>query len=321
MTPGNEEFLGTDKPVNRMKPVLSVRILAYNHRAFIRGCVESVLAQQTDFPFEIVIGEDQSTDGTREICQQLAADHPGKIRLMLRSAVNKIRIEGVVTSRFNFVETLKDCRGEFVALLDGDDFWTDPTKLQQQVSFLRRSPDYVLALHDYDIGNTRGKVLRKRIMGRNHDSDISAAELTKGFGFATSTLCFRNALGDLPPEFFEVMNGDVFLISLLGSYGKGRFIAGIRSSVYRLHRNSMYSSLGAARSIRFSMLTRMHMSRYYDRIGQPELARHFDNERAQLSAILDGRINLYLYILKNKLYLLQLKYLGNKLSWIRNFFR
>jgi len=122
-------------------PVVSVHMLAYNHESTIREAIESVLAQRTDFPFELVIGEDASTDRTREICREYQRRHPDRLRL-LWSKDNVFSMDG------NMTRTTADCRGEFIAFCEGDDCWTDPHKLQRQVEVMRRFSNVGLCFTD-----------------------------------------------------------------------------------------------------------------------------------------------------------------------------
>lgn len=116
-------------------PLLSVCFITYNHEKFIRQALDSVLTQQTDFPFEVVIGEDCSTDRTREIVFEYQKKYPDIIRVV----TDEINIG----AQKNVVRTLKECRGKYVAALEGDDYWTDPFKLQKQVDFLEENINYV----------------------------------------------------------------------------------------------------------------------------------------------------------------------------------
>src|SRR6185436_18390622 len=122
---------------------VSVLMIAYNIERFIGQAIDSVLMQRADFDYEIVIGEDCSTDGTRDIVRQYAAEHPSKIRPILR--VNNLGMNA------NFVATLQECRGTYIALLDGDDYWTSPYKLQRQVDFLDNHPEYSISFHNVTI--------------------------------------------------------------------------------------------------------------------------------------------------------------------------
>ncbi len=116
-------------------PVVSICVQTYQHVNYIRECLDGILMQETTFPFEILLGEDNSTDGTREICMEYAMKFPDKIRLFLHHRENNIKINGSPTGRFNFFYNFHKARGKHIALCEGDDYWTDPLKLQKQVDF------------------------------------------------------------------------------------------------------------------------------------------------------------------------------------------
>jgi glycosyltransferase involved in cell wall biosynthesis len=120
-------------------PTLSVAIVTYNHERYIAQAVDSVLAQRTSFPFEIVIGDDGSRDGTPQILQEYAGRY-NHIRLLLSP-----RNLGITQ---NYLATLSACRGSFVAMLDGDDYWSRPDKLETQLAFLERHPECMLCFHN-----------------------------------------------------------------------------------------------------------------------------------------------------------------------------
>lgn len=113
-------------------PLVSVCMTTYNHAPYLRQAVESVLSQQTSFDFELVLGEDCSTDLTAEICREYAAKYPGRVRLVT-GARN-------VGWRANYRRTFDACRGKYVAYCDGDDWWTDPCKLQMQADLMESDP-------------------------------------------------------------------------------------------------------------------------------------------------------------------------------------
>ncbi len=115
---------------------VSIFMLTYNQREFIAQAIESVLMQETSFTYQLVIGEDKSTDGTREICKDYAAKYPTKIKLNLN--------EKNLGLGANYVKTYAECTGKYVAICDGDDYWTDPCKLQKQVDFLIKNPGYTI---------------------------------------------------------------------------------------------------------------------------------------------------------------------------------
>jgi glycosyltransferase involved in cell wall biosynthesis len=119
---------------------LSVLVRTFNHERFVTEAIQSVLMQRTSFDYEIVVGDDCSTDATRELLEQFESLHRGKIRLLLYKA----RI-GAYKSYHTVLEA---CRGEYVAVLDGDDYWIAPDKLQKQVDFLDAHPDCPLCCHN-----------------------------------------------------------------------------------------------------------------------------------------------------------------------------
>lgn len=135
----------------REDPLVSVKVLAYNHAPFIRRCLEGILAQKTEFSYEIVIGEDESTDGTREICMEYAKRFPKKIRLFLGHRENNIKFYGRATGMFNSYYINFSTHGKYIAACEGDDEWTDPLKLQKQISFLEEHPKCSVICGGYTI--------------------------------------------------------------------------------------------------------------------------------------------------------------------------
>ena len=111
-------------------PVISVHMITYNHEPYIRQAIEGVLSQKTDFEFELLIGEDASQDKTREICFEYQKKYPDKIRVLWWH-------ENVSKLGGNSRRVMARCRGEFIAFCEGDDYWTDPLKLQKQVGIMR----------------------------------------------------------------------------------------------------------------------------------------------------------------------------------------
>lgn len=115
---------------------MSVCVTTYNHADYIKDCLEGILMQKTEFPIEILLGEDASTDGTREICLEYAKKYPKQIRLLLHHRENNIKINGNPSGRFNFLNNLYSAKGKYIALCEGDDYWTDSLKLQKQVELM-----------------------------------------------------------------------------------------------------------------------------------------------------------------------------------------
>jgi glycosyltransferase involved in cell wall biosynthesis len=170
--------------------MVSVIMLAYNHEAYVSEAIASVLMQECSFPYELLIGEDNSVDHTRKIVKKSAAEHPDMIRLLL-SEENLGAIE-------NELRCLKAAKGKYVCFLEGDDFWVDKNKLQKQVDFLEANPDYGLVHGDVnhlnqDTGELTESYNRKNRIniprGYIFDYLILPSHLIK-----TMTVCLRKEL-------------------------------------------------------------------------------------------------------------------------------
>lgn len=122
-----------------MDPLVTVVTITYNHERYIAKCIDGVLSQKVDFPMEFIIAEDCSTDGTRAICEDYARKHPESIRL--------ITSETNIGYNPNELRAMKAARGKYIAYCEGDDYWTDPNKLQKQVDFLEAHPEYSICFH------------------------------------------------------------------------------------------------------------------------------------------------------------------------------
>ncbi len=164
-------------------------MLTYNHEKFIAQAIEGVMMQQTDFKYELVISEDCSTDGTRIICRKFQEKYPDKIKLLLPE-----KNLGVIK---NSISTLRECTGKYIAICEGDDFWTDKLKLQKQVDFLEKNPDYGLVHTDYivvDENNDQRQVFDPKYNESNKDGDVFELLLKKKYTIATLTVLFRGNL-------------------------------------------------------------------------------------------------------------------------------
>ena len=178
-------------------PLVSVCIQTYQQNNYIKECLDAVISQKTNFRFEIILGEDESNDGTREICIEYGNKHPDKIRLFLRSRKDVIFIDGKPTGRYNFIENLKASKGKYIALCEGDDYWTDPYKLQKQVDFLENNSDHVACCHNAKIDNKDFSDSWKKEAFYNppgdfQNIDINTAHVILNFNIPTASLLFKS---------------------------------------------------------------------------------------------------------------------------------
>jgi glycosyltransferase involved in cell wall biosynthesis len=205
-------------------------VLTYNHIDYIRDCIEGILIQNVDFPIEIIIGEDESSDGTRNICIEYAKKYSGKIRLFLHSRKNVIKINKKPTGRFNFLYSLSKARGKYIAYCEGDDYWTHPLKLQKQVDFLQKNPDFVMSSHEVEI--VFEGVKEKKIFG--DPIEVSSFEdLLKNRLFINlNTIVFRSsAISEIPKWFLKLWSTHesfLLLIMLKGLNYHNKHIMGVK---------------------------------------------------------------------------------------------
>ncbi|TBW25602.1 glycosyltransferase [Gramella sp. KN1008] len=257
-----------------LDPVVSICIQSYNHERYIHQCLDSILTQELDFSYEILIGEDNSSDKTRELCINYALKYPDKIRLFLHHTENKIKVDSLYTGNFNSFYNFYQARGKFIAFCDGDDYWTDPKKLKTQIKILEENQKYVLCYHSFS-ESYEGKNLSENELDQPK-LDLSQNELQRlKFHPQLSTVCFRNILQELPEEMIKVINLDSFLLSFLGYFGKAKFCSNIQPNVYRRHGDGIWSGEAHQKKLLIKINTYTQLSRYHKRYGNGELGIHF----------------------------------------------
>jgi glycosyltransferase involved in cell wall biosynthesis len=247
-----ERYAGTDL----MK--ITICVITYNHANYIAKCLESILQQRVDFNFEILLGEDDSTDGTRDICKSYQSKFSDKIHLFLNDRKDVISINGRPTGRWNLLNVLSRSNGEYIALCEGDDYWTDPLKLQKQVDFLETHPDFSICGHWVRNVNDAGESLSKfHFTGEHCPEIITSMNALGGTPFHTSSWVFRNVIGDMFKKHLNLLRilpaGDDPLLLLILNYGKGYCFQEFMG-VYRIHSAGAWTSKVKALK-QFEMLT------------------------------------------------------------------
>ena len=226
---------------------VSVVMITYNHERFIAQAIEGVLMQRTDFVIELVIGEDCSTDGTRAIVRSYGERYPERIRLILPE-----RNQG---ARTNFAETLSACRGQYIAICEGDDYWTDSLKLQKQVDFLESHPNCSLCFHKVLIVYEDGSAPSTEFGPKERKATYSLEDFLNADLMQTASLVFRrDALGEYPPWYYQVPIGDWVGITLLGQHGDMGYIDEVMS-VYRRHSGGIWSGQSKTVQVQQQLVT------------------------------------------------------------------
>lgn len=221
--------------LKKMKPadiILSVCLITYNQKRYIRQAIEGVLMQKTNFRYKLIIGDDCSGDGTKDILISYQKKHPELISLILHEQKNK-----GIPGKLNFISTLNAATGKYIALLDGDDYWTSTHKLQKQVDFLEANPDYAICCHRIYVkkSNQKPKVYRDEFMP-SEETDYDIGMMAKyGNLIATPSVVYRNKLfSSLPSWFDQSPIGDYVLHMINARYGKIRYFPEAMA-VYRDH--------------------------------------------------------------------------------------
>lgn len=313
------EYVPAIGALTRPEPLVSVTLVTYNHAQFVAQSIESVLAQQTTFPVEIVIGEDASTDGTRTACRHYAETYPDRIRLFLRD-----RTESIVTVNgrdriLNGHFTRLAARGRYIAPLEGDDYWIDPLKLQKQVDALEADRSLAACFTNADV-ITEGKPNGRQ---RHYPSDAPIKTLEAGPLSADVTdagelimqrrilimtwLLKRSVLQRAPDWFYEIPYTDRAMSVLAAERGGVRYLPDV-TAVYRRHPGGIWTGFNdvAAKSeisadifhrinqhfgLRHDLPVRTSVARvylaaasHYNKRGDTERANHFAEKGSALLA-------------------------------------
>jgi glycosyltransferase involved in cell wall biosynthesis len=218
------------------EPVVSVSCATYQHAGFIEDALRGFLGQDTDFPFEILVRDDASTDGTADIVRDYAQRYPNIIRAVLetKNGWPAVRPSAILRPMV---------RGEFIAICEGDDYWIASDKIQRQVEQLRHRPDCAVSHHQALVVQD-GRVTSTEHLQRSGACDLTALELARGSRLLTLSMLYR-AVPSIPRSPAHIQNGDVYLRARLGLIGGAAFLPGPPSAVYRRHLGGVWSSRDA----------------------------------------------------------------------------
>ena len=257
---------------------VSVIVHTYNHEKFIRQTLDSILNQVVNFQYEVIIGDDASSDTTPTIIQEYQSKFPDIIKPLLHP--NNLGGYG----KNNTLATLAVCQGQYIAAMDGDDYWTNTLKLQKQTDFLDQNPDFVACFHNALIHFEDGSAPDAYV---NDESQRIVTTIEDLIGedevwyMATSAVMFRNGImKDYPKWFHESKSGDIPRYILLGKYGKFFYINELMS-VYRknnggmsftdgkqdadflFNRIGMYKGIDGELDYKFHNIINKNIARYY----------------------------------------------------------
>jgi glycosyltransferase involved in cell wall biosynthesis len=235
------------------------------HEDFIEDALGGFLAQKTSFRFEILVRDDGSTDATQEILRHYANRYPGIFFLDLASVRQFPRYQAGPALR-------EKARGRYIAMCEGDDYWTDERKLSKQVALLERDSKFVMSHHSF-LEVEDGVVLDPTIKGG--ERNFSSGEVQRAPAMRTLTTLARNIALDRHPFESEILNADVFYRSQIGQYGGSVFAFDVLPGVYRIHPGGIWSSRSSEQRLVTSASSFFWIAWYYQRRGKKTLASHY----------------------------------------------
>jgi len=221
---------------------VSVVVPTFNHEDNISQTLNSILNQNTEFEYEVLVGEDDSQDRTRAICRSYAEEYPNQINLFLNDRENVIYVDGDPTGRWNLMNLIKKAEGKYIALCEGDDYWIDEEKLQKQIEYMESESEIALSFHP--VKWEKNGVLQdspKQLpdVERAYFTDKDLLQYDNFI--STCSVMFRNGLiNEFPDWFREVPYGDVALHMLNAQYGKIGYIDEVMA-IYVDDGEGMYS--------------------------------------------------------------------------------
>ena len=259
------------------QPLLSVSLITYNQAKFIRQCLDGIMMQRTTFPIEILVHDDASTDGTQDIIKEYTARYPGLINPILQTE-NQYSKGVKIDMEFNY----RRARGKYIATCEGDDFWTNPDKLQRQVDILEKHPDYSMCCHACAIleEETQKKTMPMPLCGDAPGMEFDYARKRKlGWFFHTLSVVFRNGLLD-PGQWKEFgYYRDVHQFYYLLKHGKGYYLEDVMGT-YREHAGGVYRGMDREKQIQTDLRV---FDELYAREKDPLLKREMEEQLKDLA--------------------------------------
>ena len=285
--------------------LVSISCITYNQKHYIKDCIEGFLSQKTSFPFEVLIHDDASTDGTAKLIREYESKYPMLIKPLFQTTNVYSKGQRGINIKYNFPRA----QGKYIALCEGDDYWTDPLKLQKQVSFLENNKECSFVFH-----TAYKKYNNQPISGEKFPENVSknildTVDYLQLSSTATSSLMFVNN----PALSFPVLNhshGDFLLYCELLQRGKAGFIKDTMS-VYRKHEQG----------VSYNYATSEYL---YKRIKELKIEKnHFTNNQVQdeITRIRKEHIRRYLHLYKKTSSISRVIYLYKELAFNKFFYR
>ena len=226
-------------------PMVSVVMMTRNHEKYISQAIESVVSQQCNFEIELLIGEDFSTDATRSVCEDLQKKYPHVIRLIVAP-----KNVGILP---NFLRLVCRCRGKYIALLEGDDYWTHDLKLQKQVEMMENHPEYAWC----------GAKTINRTFWVKEKPYYDLEDTLRRYILHTSTIVFRSKFSEKYPRFPSSVVWESMLYAYLAQHGLCGFLDEVMS-YYRIHSGGLWTGAEISKRMRLTWIFTDTMDDYFE---------------------------------------------------------
>lgn len=263
----------------KQQVLVSVVMITYNHENYIEEAVNGVLMQKTDFAYELIVANDQSTDQTDSVIKRILSEHP------LSSRVHYIEREKNMGMIANFIGTVRQSKGKYIALCEGDDYWTDPFKLQKQVDFLEQNEEYSLVCHDAQIiDEVSGKTYRD-FTSPDQKQICSTKDLFGSNFCTTASILFRKeSISSFELPEFKVLTGDLFLKLLVS-------LDGLLFRMYEVMSVHRITATGATMTLKRNMpeliRSRILLFDYFNKVSGKKFDKYLRIEILLLKSYLD----------------------------------
>lgn len=220
--------------------LVAINCLTYNHESYIRQCLEGFVTQKTKFRFVAIVHDDASTDNTAKIVREYADKYPDIIKPIFETVNQYSKKDGSLDRIIK--QAINETNCKYIAVCEGDDYWTDPFKLQKQIDFLENNPEYTMCFHnaiEHYEKNIGGENIKDKIFSRISDKDYTGTSLLRHWIVPTASIVYRKSILDTDIYKRSIANknfiyGDILLILSCAERGKIRGISDIMS-VYRRH--------------------------------------------------------------------------------------
>lgn len=238
-------------------PTVSVCMISYGHENYIEEAINGVLMQQCDFEIELILSNDCSPDNTDAVVQRILKNHP------LSYKIRYIKHEKNLGMMPNFLFALDQCKGQYIALCEGDDFWTDALKLQKQVDFLRENEDCSLCFHNATVYYETSKHTRLFIK-EYHKTFYTGKDILENWLIPTASMLFVNVLkqNKLPSFFSKAMHGDLALQLFLYEFGNFGLI-NENMCTYRINETSATRTFFYNLPYKFAFISQLNAMKIY----------------------------------------------------------